>query len=579
MNGAEALVATLKEYGVQHVFGLPGDTSMGLYEAFYQERDSVKHIMTRDERSASFMADAYARLSGRPGVCEGPSGAGATYLVPGVAEANHSYIPLLALTTDTPLASEGRGVLTELDQVQLYTPVTKWSTQVKRASLMPEIARKAFRLATGGRPGAVHLSLPEDVLEESCERSAIYAEGRSASVPSYRTRPDPADVALVAALLQKARRPFIVAGGGVVTSGAFEPLQALAELLEAPVATTITGKGSIAETHSLSVGVIGGNGGRLYAHEVLEKSDLLFYIGTNLDSVATMSWNLPASPAAKTIIHLDIEPGTVGHQYRMAATLVCDAQLGLADIVAEFGRLYPGHTPAPRREELASLKAEWLSQAEALAEASQNLPVHPLRVIFGLQKALETANLGREIVVLADPGTSTPYTAAYYELAKAGRQVVIPRAFGGLGYVIPGVVGAAYARPQAKIVGLCTDGGFGMSAGELETVHRLGQDILLIHFHNSSFGWIKMLQHLYRDEHYYSVDFSKDSQYAAIARGFGLEAVEVEDARDIEAAIRQGLAAKGPVFLDIKTRSEMEETPPVAKWEQDAALKKMSYRK
>ncbi len=570
MNGAEALVALLKQYQVQHIFGLPGDTSMGLYDALWQERESIRHIMARDERSASFMADAYARLSGKPGICEGPSGGGATYLLPGVAEANSSFIPLVALTTDIPVKSEGRAVLTELDQVQLYSPVTKWSARIKRAALLPEMTRRAFRLATSGRPGAVHLSLPEDVLAESCE-GAIYAEPKHSTYPAYRTRPDPADISQVAALLKQAVRPFIVAGGGVVTSGAFGPLAELAEMLGAPVATTITGKGSIAESHRLSVGVIGGNGGRPYAHQLLNEADLLFYIGTNLDSVATMGWTLPENPGSKTLLHLDVEPGQVGHQYRMAATLVGDAKLSLADLVTECRQLLAGENHPDRTAELAHLKAEWRTKAEGDSAARGTLPAHPLQVIFGLQTALAATDFGEEAVVLADPGTATPFTAAYYELAKAGRRVVIPRAFGGLGYVIPAVVGAACARPHSKIIGLCTDGGFGMSAGELETIHRLGQNILLIHFNNSTFGWIKELQHLYHDRRYYSVDFSSDTNYAAIARGFGLQAIEVEDVRDIGAAINQGLKTPGPVFIDIKTLSALEETPPVAAWEKEVA--------
>jgi acetolactate synthase-1/2/3 large subunit len=570
-NGAEALVATLKEYGVRHIFGLPGDTSIVLYEALRQERDSIQHILTRDERSASFMADAYARLSGRPGVCEAPSGGGATYLLPGVAEANHSFIPMLAFTTDIPVKSEGRGVLTEIDQVQLYSAATKWSNRVKRADLLPETVRKAFRLATGGRPGAVHLSLPEDVLEESCA-APVYAEPRSATCPAYRTRPDQESVAEVARLLKQANQPLIVAGGGVVTSGAFGPLQELAEMLAAPVATTITGKGSFAETHPLSVGVIGGNGGRLYAHDLLSQADLIFYIGTNLDSVATMGWTLPQTTAGKTIIQLEVEPGQIGHQYPLAAGLVCDAKLGLVDLIAECQRIGVVAPNPNRAQELAHLKQSWLEQARTLSEKAVELPAHPLQVIFGLQKALEAPEFSkREVVVLADPGTPTPYTASYYQLARAGRGVVIPRAFGGLGYVIPAVVGAALARPQSKIIGLCTDGGFGMSCGELETVHRLGQDILLINFNNGSFGWIKMLQHLYHERQYYSVDFSQDSGYAAVARGFGLEAIEVNDPRNLDGAIRQGLQTRGPVFIDVKTLAEPEETPPVAKWQADAA--------
>jgi acetolactate synthase-1/2/3 large subunit len=558
---------TLKEYGVKHVFGLPGDTSMVWYDALRQEREHITHVLTRDERSAGFMADTYARLSGKPGICEAPSGGGATYLLPGIAEANYSFIPLLAFTTDTPLHSEERGVLTEIDQVKLYAPVTKWSTKVKQASLMPEIARKAFRVATGGRPGAVHLSLPEDILAADIGKAQVYAEPKSAVCPAHRTRPDPDDVREVANLLRAAQRPMLIAGGGVVTSGAFNSLQELAELLSAPVATTITGKGSIAETHPLSVGVVGGNGGRPYAHELLKQADLLFYIGTNLDSVATMAWTLPPLTTDKSIIQLDVEPSQVGQQYRLAASLVADATLGLADLVTEVRRTIGSSGRSGIVEELAKLREAWLYEADRRVEANGTLPAHPLRVIRAVQKAL--SQLGQEAVVLADPGTSTPFTAAYYELSQAGRQVVIPRAFGGLGYVIPAVVGAAYARPSAKIIGLCTDGGFGMAAGELETIHRLGQNILLINFHNNSFGWIKMLQHLYHEKSYYSVDFSGDSNYSAIAGSFGLNTIEVEDVRDIETAIRQGIEAKTPTFIDVRTLPPIDETPPVAKWEQD----------
>ena len=174
MQGARALVNVLAESGVQHVFGLPGDTGMAFYDALRDARSVIEHVMTRDERSASFMADVYARVSGRVGVCEGPSGGGATYILPGVAEAQGSAIPLLCLTSDTPVDQQGRGVLTELDQESLFRPVTKWNTRVSSAATMAEAARRAIRMATAGRPGATHLSLPTDVLEGETPDSSVY---------------------------------------------------------------------------------------------------------------------------------------------------------------------------------------------------------------------------------------------------------------------------------------------------------------------------------------------------------------------------------------------------------------------
>src|SRR3954471_14323121 len=191
MQGARALVQVLAESGVRHIFGLPGDTGMALYEALGEVRGDIHHVMTRGERSASFMADVYARASGRLGVCEGPSGGGATYIIPGVAEAQGSAIPLLCLTSDTPVGQHGRGVLTELDQESLFRPITKWNTRINDSATVAEMTRRAVRMAATGRPGSVHLSLPTDTLEGDTPDESVYGVPDYASAPALRTRPDP----------------------------------------------------------------------------------------------------------------------------------------------------------------------------------------------------------------------------------------------------------------------------------------------------------------------------------------------------------------------------------------------------
>src|SRR3954470_6925177 len=243
MQGARALVDVLIESGVEHIFGLPGDTGMAFYDALRDRRDCITHVMTRDERSASFMADVYARASGRLGVCEGPSGGGATYIVPGVAEAQGSAIPLLCLTTDTPVSQHGRGVLTELDQEALFRPVTQWNTRVNSAETMAEATRRAIRMATGGRPGATHLSLPTDSLEGETPDESVYGVPELGLAPAMRVTPDPTLVERAASALAAASRPVIVAGGGVLTSRAWNEITRLGETLNIPVATSINGKG------------------------------------------------------------------------------------------------------------------------------------------------------------------------------------------------------------------------------------------------------------------------------------------------------------------------------------------------
>ena len=560
MQGARALVDVLAGSGVRHVFGLPGDTGMAFYEALRDARGQIEHIMTRDERSASFMADVYARVSGRIGVCEGPSGGGATYILPGVAEAHGSAIPLLCLTSDTPVNQQGRGVLTELDQEGLFRPVTKWNTRVSSAATMAEAARRAVRMATTGRPGATHLALPTDSLEGETPDATVYGVPEVGAAPALRAAPDGSLIERAAAELAAAERPVIVAGGGVLTSRAWDELTALAEGLNIPVATSINGKGSIAETSDVAIGVVGGNGARPYGNACVADADLVFYVGSRTDSTTTCHWTLPPLENPPAVMQLDVASFEVGNNYPLRVGLVGDAKLGLAAILAAVPR--PATVAArnrPRIEQLMLAREAYWADVDRQA-AIRSSPIKPAQVVRALREALDD-----EAIIVADPGTPTPFLSGQYELRRAGRTTVIPRAHGGLGYAIPGVVGAWYAGAGRRVVGMTGDGSFGMSVGELETITRLGLPIVIVQCSNGTFGWIKELQHLYHGDRYFGVDFNP-VDYAAIARGFGFRARHVADPGDVERAIAEALADGGPYFLDVATESPVTETPPVAAW-------------
>ena len=560
MQGARALVAVLAESGVQHIFGLPGDTGMAFYDALSDARGEIQHIMTRDERSASFMADVYARVSGRIGVCEGPSGGGATYIIPGVAEAQGSAIPLLCLTSDTPVDQQGRGVLTELDQESLFRPVTTWNTRVASAATMAEATRRAVRMATGGRPGATHLALPTDALEGETPDASVYGVPEFGVAPARRVLPEQALVERAAAELAAAERPVIVAGGGVLASRAWEDLTALAEALNVPVATSINGKGSIAETSDVAIGVIGGNGARPYANACLADADLIVYVGSRTDSTTTCHWTLPPRLNPPAIIQIDIAPFEVGNNYPLRVGLVGDAKLTLAAVREAIAR--PTAVAArnrPRIDDLLTQRAHFWADVERQASI-ESAPIKPARVVRAMRQALDD-----DVIIVADPGTPTPFLSAQFELRRAGRTTVIPRAHGGLGYAIPGVVGASYASDGRRVIGMTGDGSFGMSVGELETITRLGLPVVIIQCSNGTFGWIKELQHLYHGDRYFGVDF-KPVDYAAIARGFGFRAQQVSDPTMVPRAIAEALADGGPYFLDVVTESPVTETPPVAAW-------------
>jgi acetolactate synthase-1/2/3 large subunit len=559
LSGGQLVVEMLKAYQVRHIFGVPGDTSLALYDALCQAQRDITYVLTRDERSAAFMADVYARVGFRPGVCEGPSGAGATYLAGGLAEPHASSIPVIALNSDTPLSHEGRNVLTALDQPALFAPITKWSILVKQAEHIPDVMRRAFRIATSDRAGAVQITLPMDVLADEVSAPPLHAEAPCRTYPAYPTHPDPAAVERAADLLSQATQPVIVAGGGVVTATAWTELTALAETLGAPVGTSICGKGAIAEDHPLSLGVVGSNGRRPYANDVLQAADLILYVGCKTDSVTTAGWTLPPLTTSQVILHLDVDPAEIGRNYPTAVGLVGDARLGLAGLLAAVHARGVQPRPDPLAALAGDVAAFW-ADFEAKAAATTT-PIKPQRVIQALARLLPD-----DSVVVADAGTPTPFTAAYLRSA-AGRRVIIPRGYGGLGYAIPGVVGAKLARHQATVVGLMGDGSFGMSAGELETVGRLGLPLTLIQFNNACFGWIKVSQDLLYDGRCFGVDFSADTDHAAIARAFGLRGVRVEDPEDVAPALQEALSADHPTFIDIVTECEVTEMPPVEKFE------------
>ena len=286
------------------------------------------------------MADGYARVSGKVGVCEGPSGGGATYILPGLAEANESSVPVLCINSDISIAAQGRYTLTELDQGALMRPVTKWNAVLNRAQDIPRVFRAAFNQMTTGRPGAAHIALPFDVQNGSVERADVWGDANLGRYPAWRVAPDAYFVERAAQLLADAVQPVFICGGGVVIAGAEEELFQLAERLSAAVATTISGKGSISELHPLAVGVVGSNGGTPETRAIVDRADLIVFVGCRAGSVTTERWRHPA-PGKTKVIHLDVDPPTLGANYPVDVPLVGDAKLTLAalnETLATFQR-------------------------------------------------------------------------------------------------------------------------------------------------------------------------------------------------------------------------------------------------
>jgi acetolactate synthase-1/2/3 large subunit len=550
LTGAEAVVEMLKIHGVETIFGLCGDTSLPLYDAF--RSSSIKHILTRDERHAAYMADGYARVSGKVGVCEGPSGGGATYILPGLVEANESSIPILAINTDISVSSRNKFTLTELDQRALMRPLTKWNAVLDRSADIPRVFRTAFEAMTTGRAGAAHIALPFDVQNGPVDRSEIWGDPTYGRFPSRRVAPDAQYVELAAKLLRKAKNPLFICGGGVILSGAEQELQALAEKLNAPVATTVSGKGSIDERCAHSVGVVGSNGGTPETRAVVDASDVIVFIGCRAGSVTTERWRHPADGAAR-IIHIDVDPAVPGRNYKVDVPLIGDARLCLAAL---------NEAVTEREGDLSFVdakKREKFSAFDALA-ASSETPIRPERVVAELQKVLDP-----DAIVVADPGTPCPYFSAYYLVRGAGRRYFSNRAHGALGYALAASVGAHVGRPAVKTVAVMGDGSFGMCAGELETLARLKLPITLVVISNATYGWIKAGQKAGYGKRYFSVDFS-ETDHAKVAEAFGVRGFRVETPMELGKVLQQAIRHAGPSLVDIVCQPLHEAKAPVSEW-------------
>jgi acetolactate synthase-1/2/3 large subunit len=559
MNGAEALVRMLQMNGVKHIFGLCGDTSLPFYDALARLDHGIDHILTRDERSAAYMADGYARVTGRVGVCEGPSGGGATYLLPGIVEANESSIAVLGITSDVSVGARGKFPLTELDQQSLYRPLTKWNTTVDRVDQIPGAVRGAFRAMTTGRPGAAHICLPYDLQKQDIDAGEVWAQEGHDRFPALRARPDARDVERAAAKLVAARSPVILCGGGVVIAGACAALERLATMLDAPVCTTVSGKGALADTHPLNAGVVGTNGGVLATRAVVVQADLVLFVGARAGSTTTEHWKYPARGVP--ILHVDVDAMTIGTNYRTDVAMVGDALLALDDLAAcvEARLSHRAANAADGRAIAAKARATKMDEFARLA-GSLDAPIKPERVVDALNR-LMPANA----ILVADPGTPCPYFAAYFQAPKAGRHFITNRAHGALGFAMSAGVGAAFGRPGAMVVACMGDGSFNFTCGELETIVRRRVPLKMVVFSNTVFGWIKASQKSGYGERYFSVDFDR-TDHARVAEAFGVRSWRVEDPREVETALKAALEHDGPALVDVISQQLQDTAVPVSQW-------------
>ena len=552
LTGAEAMVKLLDGHEVKYIFGLCGDTTLPFYDALYRLNHSIKHILTRDERSASYMADGYARVTGKVGICEGPSGGGATYIIPGVVEANESSISLISITSDVPTTSIGHFPLTELNQKELFKPLTKWNEKIDNPKNLGNAIRNAFKESTSGRPGACHLCFPFDIQKAEIAEEDIWVNKEFTKFPAKPKSPDPFKIDKIIKEISQSKNPMIICGGAIKNSFAEKELQKLVENINIVLATSVTGKGTLADTHPNCLGVVGSNGGSVHTRDIVKNSDLVIFIGCRAGSVTTEKWQYPNKDTK--IIHIDADPKVMGVNYKTYISLVADAKLALIELNKKIKKKnFQG------KKIVKEAKKKKFYEFNKLSNVDKGL-IKPERIVKELNKALP-----EDTYIVLDPGTPCPYFAAYYNFSKSGRYFLTNRAHGALGYSLSASIGVQIGQPKNKVVAVMGDGSFGFTVGELETAMRLNLPIIFIVISNSVYGWIKAGQKSSFDKRYYSVDFTR-TDHAKVAAAYGLKAWTVKKPKDLKKIISQAIQQKGPCLIDIISQPLQDAKAPVSEW-------------
>jgi len=552
MRAADAIVRTLEDAEVRLVFGIPGSQTSPFYDALYSSR--VKHVLTRHEQAAAYMADAYAKFTGSVGVCDGTGGPGASNLLTGVATAWTDRSPILALTGQQPLAERDKGGFQQIDHTALFKPIVKESIQVVQASSAVATVRRALVKAITGRPGPVHVDLPVEIQRQEVEFQEAALES---CLPAGPSRAVAGVAALAATLLVRAVSPVLIAGGGAHYSGrgAVKELTALAEHLAAPIVTTFNGRGVIPEDHELSGGRMGVHA-RPYTDRLLENADVILSVGCRFSSLSTRHWRA-VRPGVK-LIQIDVDPDEIGRNHPVAVGIVGDAAAVLSDLLAEARTLASPRSlgSSPQLAELSRAKAEWASHCAQLLGLEQ-APVKPQRLCLELRRFY-----GPETVFTMDAGNNKMWAATFLDIYRP-RTWIQSGAFGPMGYGLPAALACKLARPESQVVAVTGDGGFVMTMSELGTAVQERIAVTICIMDDQALGTIRHQQRLDFGGRFISSSLV-NPDFVKLAEAYGCYGERVEKPGQIAGALRRASeAVRGgaSAILDVVIDGE-EPLPP-----------------
>ncbi|MEN4018227.1 MAG: acetolactate synthase large subunit [Methanobacterium sp.] len=532
MRGGEALIKSLKDQGVDVVFGYPGGQVLPLYDMIYDS--DLKHILVRHEQCAAHAADGYARASGKVGVCIATSGPGATNLVTGIATAYMDSSPIVAIAGQVPSWLIGNDAFQEVDTIGMTMPITKHNFQPLLAEEIPETVKSSFYIAGTGRPGPVVIDLTKDAQEHELE----FEENIKIDLPGYKPtlKGHPLQIKKAVSLIQSAKKPVILAGGGVISSSSSEELSKLAEIIEAPVTTTLLGKGSFPEDHELALGMLGMHG-RKPANFAVDDCDCLIAVGCRFSDRTTGKIDEFAKNAK--IIHIDIDPAEIGKNVDVDIPIVGDARIILSNLVKALSK------------SRVRASGEWANHLKKFKMSTvprtsfDDIPLKPQQVIKEIMAAVD-----EDTIMTTDVGQNQMWMAHYF-LSKKPRTFLSSGGLGTMGFGFPAAMGAKVAMPENDVVAVCGDGGFLMVSQDLATIKEYDIPVVVCVLDNRYLGMVAQWQNLFYEKRFSHTHLGEVPDFVKLAEAFGVNAERVERPGEMRETLQNAINSGEPTLIDV----------------------------
>ena len=547
MIGAKALITSLEKEGVDIVFGLPGGANLPIYDELVDA--NFRHVLVRHEQAAAHMADGYARIKRKAGVFMATSGPGATNLITGIATAHADSIPMVAITGQVPVAMIGKDAFQETDIIGIANPCTKYAFQPRKAVEIPEVIKKAFYITESGRPGPVLVDIPKDVQQEKAEiefPDLIKVRGYK---PAFD--PDLSQIEKAMALIMKAEKPIIMAGGGVILSGAFHELQALAEILMCPVVTTFKGKGAFPENHSLAMGPIGMHG-HAEANKIIIEADCIIAIGARFSDRSVGRFD--EFGKGMSIIHLDVDPAEIGKNKSVDVAVVGDVKSSLRTLVKMLKtkgmRKDPDNSWLKRRKELIEYYTSTIKDYSREITAKKTL-----------KKLREL--LPYEAIVTTEVGQCQMWASLHFDVITPGT-FFSSTGLGTMGFGFPASIGAKAAKPDVPVIDIAGDGSFNMTENSLAVSVLEKLPVIVFLLNNYMLGMVAQWQRTFYNRRYMGVQQNRCPDYVKLAESYGAQGMRVQSINELDKAIKAGLSSDVATVIDIPIDPEEDVYPFVA---------------